>query len=74
MIRNPSVQKVDMMGQTSFQVAGEIEEREAKAEISEEDIKTVMEQAAVNEEDARKALEASKGDLAAAIISLKGES
>lgn len=71
-VLNPSVAIVKMMGQESFQISGDIEvrSREAQVTISPEDIKAVMEQAGVNEADARKALEASKGDIAQAIISL----
>ena len=75
-IRNPSVQKVDMMGQISYQVSGDEEVRhleDEEPEISEEDVKTVMEQANVSKEVALKALKDSKGDLAAAIISLQKE-
>ena len=70
-ISNPSVTKIEMMGQTSFQVAGEVSERGIKTELSEDDIRTVAEQSGASEEAARKALEASNGDLAAAILSLK---
>ena len=70
-IRNPEVSKVNMMGQETYQITGEEEERERNIEINEEDIKTVMEQANVDEETARKAIEESKGDLAEAILSLK---
>jgi nascent polypeptide-associated complex subunit alpha len=70
-ISNPSVTKIDMMGQTSFQVAGEVSERALKAEISADDVKTVIEQSGSTEEAARNALEASNGDLAEAIVSLK---
>ncbi|MFH1276402.1 MAG: nascent polypeptide-associated complex protein [Candidatus Woesearchaeota archaeon] len=71
-ISNPSVAKVNMMGQETFQISGNIEERslETKPEISEEDVKTVMEQAHVNEEDARNAIEEADGDLAEAIMNL----
>jgi len=74
-ITNPSVAKVNMMGQETFQISGEIEERElsSQVEISEEDIKTVMEQAGVSREEAEKALEDNKGDLAEAILQLKKE-
>jgi nascent polypeptide-associated complex subunit alpha len=73
-ISNPQVSKVNMMGQETFQVVGNIEERalDQKPEISEEDIKTVMEQASVDEEKAKEAIEKNNGDLAAAIIELKG--
>jgi nascent polypeptide-associated complex subunit alpha len=76
-IADPSVQKVNMMGQESFQVSGRVEERELSSsktpEISEEDVKTVMEQAGVDEETAKKALEEANGDLAEAIMKLKEE-
>src|SRR3989304_8284999 len=65
-ITNPNVVRVNMMGQDSFQISGTIEEREAAAEISEEDVKTVAEQASVSEGEARSALESTKGDLAEA--------
>ncbi|MBI2668399.1 nascent polypeptide-associated complex protein [Candidatus Woesearchaeota archaeon] len=70
-IRNPSVQKVNMMGQETFQIAGDIEECKIKEEISEEDIKTVMEQTNVTKDQAKKALEDSEGDLAQAIMNLQ---
>ena len=71
-ITNPSVAKVNMMGQQNFQISGEISERSISStpDISEEDIKTVMEQANVNSEIAKKALEESQGDLAEAILNL----
>lgn len=74
-ITEPSVSKVNMMGQETFQVSGQIKEREisSEPEISEEDIKTVTEQAECNEEEAKKALEETSGDLAEAILKLKKE-
>ena len=74
-IKNPSVSKVNMMGQESFQITGNIEERELdnSPQISEEDIKTVMEQANVNEETAKAAIEKTKGDIAKAIIDISGQ-
>lgn len=71
-ITNPSVQKVNMMGQETFQISGDIHEQEVSTtpEISEEDIKTVMEQANVDKETARKAIEDADGDLAEAIMKL----
>ena len=74
-IRNPSVQKVDMMGNLSYQISGEEEIRplDEELEISEEDIKTVREQASCTREQAEKALKEAKGDLAAAILSLAKE-
>lgn len=73
-IHNPQVSKINMMGQQTYQVVGEEEEQplEALPEISSEDIKTVMEQTGCTEEQAQAALEDAEGDLAAAIIKLKG--
>jgi len=80
-VHNPSVSKVSMMGQETFQIAGDAEEMPLKREegskatdeISEEDIKTVAEQAGVSEDKAKEALEETKGDLAEAIIKLKSQ-
>ncbi len=75
-IRNPSVQKVNMMGQESYQVSGEEEHRpleEEEPEINEDDINTVVEQTNVSKEEAIASLKKHKGDLAAAIIDLKKE-
>ena len=62
-----------MMGQETFQISGNIGEREisSEPEINDDDINTVAEQANVSKEDAIKALDESKGDLAAAILSFK---
>lgn len=71
-ISNPAVAKVNMMGQETFQVSGDIEEVEHQSdELSQDDIKTVMEQAQVEEAAAREALEEHDGDLAEAILALK---
>jgi nascent polypeptide-associated complex subunit alpha len=72
-ISNPQVAKVNMMGQQTYQIVGEAEERSMQKEpgISEEDIKTVMEQTGVDEEKAKQAIEKNQGDLAAAIMELK---
>ena len=73
-ISNPQVSKVNMMGQETLQIVGNIEERslDKNPEISEEDIKTVMDQASVDEVKAKEAIEKHEGDLAAAIMGLKG--
>jgi nascent polypeptide-associated complex subunit alpha len=74
-ITNPSVAKVNMMGQETFQISGNVAEREISTipEISDDDVKTVVGQANVSEEEAKKALEEHDGDIAETIISLKGE-
>ena len=69
-IRNPNVTKVNMMGQETFQITGDIEERDTRT-YKDEDVKTVMEQADCSEEQAIGALEKSKGDLAEAILDIK---
>lgn len=71
-IQNPSVSKVNMMGQETYQVVGEAHERslDTTPDISEEDVQTVMDQTNCSKEKAEKAIEESKGDLAEAIMSL----
>ncbi len=73
-ITEPQVSKVNMMGQETFQIVGNVQERDrsSEAEISRDDIKTVAEQAEVSEEEAEEALREAHGDIAAAIIKLKG--
>jgi nascent polypeptide-associated complex subunit alpha len=75
-ISNPSVQKVNMMGQINFQISGDVEERslQTSPEINEEDIETVMEQTNTDKETAKKAIEESKGNLAEAIMALSKQS
>ncbi len=68
-IKNPSIMKMTMAGRESFEITGDIEERRFSAE----DIKTVAEQAEVDEDTARDALERTNGDLAEAILALKNE-
>ena len=69
----PSVSKINMMGQETYQIVGKpnIESRNPSPEISEEDVKTVMEQASCDEDTAKKAIQEAKGDLAEAILKLQ---
>jgi nascent polypeptide-associated complex subunit alpha len=71
-IQNPSVAKVNMMGQESWQVTGNAVEksRSSEPDIKEEDIQTVMEQTGASHDKALEAIKASKGDLAQAILAL----
>lgn len=69
-IHNPQVSKVNAMGQETFQITGDIEEVTPQI-YSDDDIKTVAEQAHVSQEKAREALEEAKGDLAQAILKLQ---
>lgn len=72
----PEVSKVNVMGQETYQIVGTpIEESvDASPDINEDDIATVMDQTNVDEETARKAIEDNNGDLASAIMQLKGDS
>ena len=75
-LKSPEVLKLNMMGQEIFQITSkEIEENqiEKTPEITEEDIKTVMEQTNVSREQAIKAIKESNGDLAEAIMKLTEE-
>ncbi|MEM4181613.1 MAG: nascent polypeptide-associated complex protein [Candidatus Pacearchaeota archaeon] len=68
-INNPSVVKIKMSGNVSFQISGDISEEEGKA-FSEEDIKIVMEKTGKPREKVINALEKTKGDIAEAILEL----
>ena len=77
-VENPQVSILDMQGQKIFQVVGaRITERERegieKAEITilEEDVRLVADQSGKSMEEAKKALEETKGDLAKAILLLQ---
>ena len=72
-IENPDVAVMEMQGQKIFQVTGEriVEKAVEKAvKIPEEDVQLVATQANVSQEQARAALEQTKGDLAQAILLL----
>lgn len=73
-IKNPQVSKVNMMGQETFQIMGQAEERSisSEPEINQDDIKTVALQTGVTEEEAKESIAKNGGDLAKAIITLKG--
>jgi nascent polypeptide-associated complex subunit alpha len=70
-INNPSVMKIKMQGQESFQISGETEEFQVEEEkgFNEEDVKTLIENTGCSEQEARNALEET-GDLAEALIKL----
>ena len=74
-IANPSVAKVSMMGQETFQITGEYAERKTQAQqqelFSDEDVKTVAGQTGASEAEAKAALAKVSGDLAAAILLLE---
>jgi len=68
-INNPSVVKVNMQGQDSFQISGDIGEEETE-NSTKQDIATIAEKTGCSEDEAKQALEESNGDLAEAILSL----
>ena len=68
-IKNPSVVKINMQGQDTFQISGEVSEENAEVSISEEDIKTIIEKTGCTEERAKETLEQTE-DLAEAILKL----
>jgi len=70
-IENPHVIKLDVRGQESFQVSGNIKE-EAGEPFTKDDIKQVMEKTECTESQAKRALENSNGDIAEAILEMNG--
>jgi len=68
-ISNPQVSRVNMMGQDTFQISGDIEERDP-TEFSEDDLRLIIEQTGATPEEAAAALEEA-GDIAQAIMKLK---
>jgi len=76
-ISNPQVVKVKMGGQDSFQIVGEVSEREVgekqesePVKFSKEDVDIIVAQTNCTEEQAEAALK-SEGDIAKAILKLK---
>ena len=70
-ITQPSVAKVEMMGQITYQITGEEQERIAESPISKEDVETVMQQAKVSYENAENTLKENEGDIAGSILALQ---
>jgi nascent polypeptide-associated complex subunit alpha len=68
-VNNPSVAKISMQGQESFQISGDISEEAEKEGFSEKDIKTIIEKTGCSEKEAKKAIEKT-GDLAESIMLL----
>ncbi len=68
-ISSPQVTSINMMGQQTYQIVGEAEERPHERFLD-DDVRMVMEKAGVSEEEAKHALE-EEGDIASAILKLK---
>jgi len=78
-IEDPSVTAINMQGQTMYQIAGgRVSEAQpqpsAQSGSSDADIQLVAQQTGKSVEESRKALIEAGGDLAKAILSLKGAS
>ena len=79
LIKNPHVSKVNMMGQETIQVVGEIIEinKNKRIEIndiiSEDDIATVVGQTNCTKKEALESLQESRGNLAEAILRLQNK-
>ena len=67
---SPQVQLMEVQGQKTYTIMGETI---TETSIPQEDIKMVAESAEVSEEKAKEALEENNGDIAEAILKLKGE-
>ena len=68
-ISSPHVTKVNMMGQETFQITGEVRERPSE-KFSVADGRMIMKQTGASEEEVREALEET-GDIAESILRLK---
>ena len=66
-IDEPSVVKISMQGQDTFQISGKIREESSE----QDDVKTIIEKTGCTEEQAKETLEKT-GDLAEAILELTG--
>jgi nascent polypeptide-associated complex subunit alpha len=78
-IQEPSVTAINMQGQTMYQIAGgQVSETHAQPAAhvgpSEADVELVAQQTGKSADEARNALIEAGGDLAKAILSLKGSS
>lgn len=67
-IENPSVAKVTMQGQATWQISGEA--REESGGVNEEDVRLIMEKTGKGHGESKAMLEKVEGDIAQAIIEL----
>jgi len=72
-IPGAGVTVTEMGGQRIYQVTGQAQERRREYSPSEDDVSVVMEQANVDRETAVRALVETRGDLAEAILRLRGQ-
>ncbi|MCX6814392.1 MAG: nascent polypeptide-associated complex protein [Candidatus Aenigmarchaeota archaeon] len=70
-IDNPQVSRINVMGQDTFQITGDVTEKE-EDDSDEEDVEIVVEKAGVSHDEARRVLDETN-DIAEAILKLKEE-
>ncbi|HJW96774.1 MAG TPA: nascent polypeptide-associated complex protein [archaeon] len=70
LIDNPHVTKVNVMGQDTFQITGDVTEKED--DEGEDDVEIVAEKAGVSHDEAKRVLDQTN-DIAEAILKLKEE-
>ena len=69
-IDNPQVSKINLMGQDTFQITGDITEKDS--DESEDDVDIVADKAGVSHDEAKRVLDETN-DIAEAILKLKEE-
>ncbi len=69
-IDDPSVIKINMQGQETYQVSGEAKE-ESTETFSKEDVEMVIEKTGKSEQEVKETLEKNNGDIAETIMELK---
>lgn len=69
-IDEPSVLKIKMQGQETYQVSGEAVEENVES-FGDDDVALVVEKTGKSEDEVREALSESDGDIAEAIVKLK---
>ncbi|MGK0209125.1 MAG: nascent polypeptide-associated complex subunit alpha [Patescibacteria group bacterium] len=72
-IEQPDIMRIKMQGQVSYQITGEAILEETGPSYDDDDIEMVMTQTEKSREDVVAALDSSDGDIAEAIVELKGE-
>ena len=71
-IDNPQVSKINVMGQDTFQITGDVSEKDDEEESDEGDVEIVAEKAGVSRDEAKRVLDETN-DIAEAILKLKEE-
>lgn len=69
-ITKPQVVKVNLMGQDTFQIVGNVEEKEKGYEPSEEDINLIVEKTNIERDKAIEILKRNNGDIAQSILEI----